>query len=197
MGTFTKDELLELFVKIKTDQRGRKNTTKGLSQTASNNFKKLVKRKYGHEDFEKVINQMFNAPDQWAVNSGNDTLDHILVERNFDNYLNAFENAENLKKAIEAEKKEARENKQDPKITDTKLPFVPLTESEKKYEIELLQKSKDIYTESLGFKRWLGGIMDAVRIGALFTDAFTLEEKLKIDQFVMRGGKLLMFVDRL
>jgi gliding-associated putative ABC transporter substrate-binding component GldG len=26
---------------------------------------------------------------------------------------------------------------------------------------------------------------------------FTLEEKLKIDQFVMRGGKLLMFVDRL
>lgn len=172
MEKFKESDFIELFKEIKTVQKGRKATTRGLSSVSKSNFKKLIKRGYEREDFEKAINQMFI--NGYAIENGLDVPDHILIEKNFDRYLNAFENAENLKKIKEAEKKEALENKQDPKIIDTKQPYTGLTTSE---IMELTEKAKQIYTESLVSGIWLGGLMDAVYIGRLFTNDFTADEK--------------------
>lgn len=177
MENFTKDNFLELFNKIKSEKEGFESNHKILNKEALGKLKSLKSLDFGKEHFEKAIKQMFSGDISFILEKGLNTPIHILRHNNFERYLTAYENAEKLKEIKKAELLEKSQNKNDPVIIETKQPFAPLTEKEKQYELELVEKAKLIYTESLSFNRWLGGIMDAVRIGDFFSKSFTDEEK--------------------
>lgn len=174
METFNKTDFLELFNSIK------KGGHKVLTNKAENDFKRLKKLEFTKEDFEKAITQMFTGDISYLLERGLNTPSHLLINSNFERYLARFENAEKLKEIKKAELLEKKEAKEDPKIIDKKVEVIKLTEAER---LQNLENSKNIYSESLKCGFWLGNISNAMEIGKLFTDSFTVKEKIqfKID----------------
>lgn len=140
-------KFVEVFNQIKTEEKGRRGTVRGLSEKDERNFKKLIKRGFTEEEFRVAITQMFRDPEQWAVNTGNDIPTHFLRSDNFDRYLNAALNIEAEKEA-KKEQEEKREKPED-KSEREKL------EAERKAE-EFLREARELYRESLKRGEWIG-----------------------------------------
>lgn len=147
-STFSSIEFIKLFNEIKTREKGRKGVARGLSDKDERNFKKLLKRGFEIKDFELAITQMFQDPSQWAVSSGNDIPTHFLRSDNFERYLNAA-----LNKQKEEEQKEAV------KIAKSK-PEETNSENDLQAK-EFLNRSREIYEDSLLCGKWLGNKYNA------------------------------------
>lgn len=164
---YTAEDFLTMFREVKSKEKGRKNTTRALIGRTEANFAKLIKAKYTPEDFEKATVAMFNAPDQWAVSTGNDTPEHLLQPDNFSRYLNSAENPvvnkPDGKPVLNYQSKPAEQTR-----TDRKL---------EQEDAERLADAKERYTRSLEKGEWQGNIFHAMLIGALFTDSFQPHEK--------------------
>lgn len=169
METLNVNKFVEIFNEIKTKEKGRKGTTKGLSEKDERNFKKLIKRGYDETDFKAAITQMFRDPDQWAISTGNDIPAHFLRSDNFERYFNEAINVE--------EEKPKEEKPETPKIDRKKR-----EEEEAKQRIEEhLNESKALYSESLKRGEWIGSPNHAAVIAEqYFKDLIDKETKQKI-----------------
>ena len=156
---YTAQMFLEMFNRVKSEEKDRKSTTRALVGRTERNFSKLVKAGYLPEEFEKATRQMFRDKEQWAVSTNNDTPEHVLQPQNFERYLNAAENPEKQK-----------EKKDKPKPPPPPKEVV-------EYSVDEINESRRVYEQSLKEKKWIGTISDAMKIGRSFTDAFTIEEK--------------------
>lgn len=166
-NTYKEQDFLNMFSAVKSEEKGRKSTTRLLVGRTVNNFRKLVKAGYTPEEFKAAAVAMFRSKDQWAVSTGNDTPEHLLQPENFGRYLNAAENPE----AKEEVKKVVQNAPQ--KNEEQRAEQVFYSEEEK-------QLAKDKYSESLKAGKWLGTIGDSMKIIEFFSNSFTLEEKLKL-----------------
>lgn len=94
-SVLSEENFLSMFKEIKTKIKGRKDTTRTLSDQARRNLKKLILKGYTIEDLENSIKGMYHAQNgvkSWAEASGNDTPTHLLREGNFERYLNLINN---------------------------------------------------------------------------------------------------------
>lgn len=96
IGKITESEFISKFNEYKTLIKGRKAVTRGLSEQAKGNLKKLVERGYTWTDLRCAIDAMYQAPKGmkkgWAESTGNDNPNHLLRENNFERYLNIYHN---------------------------------------------------------------------------------------------------------
>lgn len=168
---YSEPEFLEMFREVKGREKGRKATTRKLVGRTEGNFRKLVSAGYEPDEFEKAATAMFRDPGQWAVSTGNDTPEHLLQPDNFSRYLNAAENPQKKK-----DERPVLNQQQEPQKYST------YDERVKREDEAELDASKKVYSDSLKEKKWIGKIGDAMRIGPMFTNSFTLEEKLKFEE---------------
>lgn len=170
-------KFLEMFVRIKTEKAGRKNTTRGISDTTSRNLRTLIDeppkgRGYKWEEVEAVIAEC--VTNKYVIENNLDTPDHVLSEKNFDRYFNAVV----AKQQKEAEQKEVKENGESaiaPKVMGRLASEV----AQPNYiDPEQLEEAKKLYTESLEAGEWKGDTLNSMSIGALFTNDFTVAEKI-------------------
>lgn len=173
MEKFNKDEFLKLFNSIKSKKMGFEADHRILNKKALSKFTELKKLDYGFEHFEKAIKQMFTGDISYIVERGLNTPIHLLVPDNFERYLNAFINAENLKKIKEAEKQEAKEVKTKVEVIIPKV---------KDNSIERIESGKIAYSESLIKGEWVGTNYQAWAIGELFGKSFEQSFKSEIFQ---------------
>lgn len=152
-------EFVELFNRIKTEEKGRKAVVRGLSDKDNRELKKILKRGYTKEDIEGAIKQMFLDPSQWAISTGNDIPTHFLRQDNFERYFNSFLNF-----------KEIEEKKEEKKIQEKKQGFrVDKKEAERLF----IENSKQKYLKSIECGEWLGDIYEANAIGKEFAGDFS------------------------
>lgn len=156
-------KFVEIFNGIKTEEKGRKGTTKGLSERDERNFKKLIKRGFEEEDFRLAITQMFRDPEQWAVSTGNDIPAHFLRSENFDRYLNAALN--------KADKKQEIKPAEQP---------VPRKQLEAEEADKHLKRSRDLYKVALESGEWLGTVFNAAVIARDLAAEIEKEVKKKL-----------------
>ena len=168
MEKITQAHFLEMFNRVKSEQKGRKTTTKALIGATERNFKALVKAGYTLEDMEKALIAMFKDSEQWAVNSGNDTPAHFLRHHCFERYLNLAEN----QKKKEVAKKTAT---------------IEIKPKEIVYTKEEIHEAMKIYEDSLKAGKWIGKMYDASKIVRYFIDFFTEEER---ENFTKQGEEI-------
>ncbi len=161
---YTAQDFLEMFSAVKSKEKKRKSTTRLLLGRTERNFKKLVQAGYTPEEFEAAAVAMFRSPDQWAIQTGNDTPDHLLQPEVFSRYLNSAMNPNGNK---------------DPNKIILNAPQKVEESEAPQYSEDEVNESKEIYSQSLKAGKWKGRLIDAIRIGALFTNDFTFEEKIK------------------
>ena len=154
-------DFVALFKRVKEEKKGVKSRLQGLSEPDEKKLKAIVKRGYTYDVIEGAIAAMFDDPEQWAVNSGNDIPTHFL--RQFDRYVNLYERSL---------------TKKEPKAQPAaKTPEEIEAARQEQQAREWLEMSKEEYTKSLKFGDWRGSILDAARIGPLFAGSFTQPEK--------------------
>jgi len=73
----------ELKLQIRGSDKGQQRT---LSEYARTNFKKIQASEYSQEEIDHAITAMLLS--KWPKETGNDTPDHLLVEKNFIRYRN-------------------------------------------------------------------------------------------------------------
>lgn len=170
METIKASDFVLMFNQVKEEEKGRKGTTRGLSEKDERNFKKLIKRGFTLEEMRAAAVQMFRDREQWAVSTGNDIPTHFLRSENFDRYFNAATNQPSEKEEIKSEEVSAA--------------AIDSLNEKKQREAEaervFLEQSRQLYTESLLKGVWVGSEFNASVIGAEFKNAFTQEEKNKI-----------------
>lgn len=165
MEKYTEKDFLEMFREVKTREKKRKATTRGLVGVSARNFAKLVKAGYTPQEFENATVAMFRDADQWAVSTGNDIPEHLLRPDAFARYLNKYVNP-------------SEKPKEEIPIKINAPQRVEVTEKQiLEVDNKALEKSKGIYIHSLKVGEWTGCIFDAKLIGSLFSEAFTKEEK--------------------
>lgn len=168
---FTVKAFVEMFNEIKTAEKGRKGTTKGLSDKDEREFKKLIKRGFDENDFRLAITQMFRDPDQWAVSTGNDIPTHFLRPDNFNRYHNTAINIEEKKPTEEVKEEEV----------ETAKEIKKRKEAEEKEKAEMfIQEAKELYSVSLKTGRWEGSEFHAHVIGLEFKELIDQETKTKL-----------------
>lgn len=161
---------LESFVRIKTEKTGRKNTTRGISDTTSRNLRTLLDRGYTPEEMEDVITEAITR--DYVLTNNLDNPDHVLREANFDRYYNAVQ----AKKQAKAEQQEVKE-KLAAVIEPKTFKKVIEKQTEAATDPELVEQSMKLYSNSLEAGKWIGDTLDAINIARMFADEFTKEEK--------------------
>lgn len=91
-NTAIEQKFLDLFNRLKKESQPESKGHKTMSDTAKRNLKRLLDKGNTFEDLEKSIATMLNT--DWAVNTGNDTPEHLCREDNFLRYLNVAKKAE-------------------------------------------------------------------------------------------------------
>jgi hypothetical protein len=172
------DVFLKTFNKVKKYYRPKARGSQTLSTKSKNNLKKLVARGYEEEDFRKATIAMYKLSNGWAESTGNDTPDHLLVETNFDRYLNLFESNEER----EAEKKAAAIEKKEEKVK-IKAPEHKEVQDEKKRNKEWDKEALAYWKKSVEAKEWLGTQFHASTLCEMMKDRvkFSPEEIAEIE----------------
>lgn len=171
------EDFVQLFARIKAEKRGVPCKVVGLSEKNNKKLKVLLNRGFEAADFERAINQMYmdsskEYPLGYAWETKNDLPIHLLVEDNFERYLNKADVAE-IKKA---EVKEVKDNAAPINVSGAMKQV--MTQQPIQEDIEKLNEAKYKYTVSLNIGEWTGNILDAMAIGVLFTNSFTSQEKI-------------------
>lgn len=168
-------DFIELFNRIKTEEKGRKAVARGLSDKDNRELKKIIKRGFTVEEIEGAARQMFRDPSQWAISTGNDIPTHFLRPENFERYFNSFLNFKE-----EEEKKEEEKTKREEEKTTIKN-----VNSEEVF----FNNSKKKYLQSLEAGEWLGDIYEARVIGPEFSEDFSKRFKYLLFQKAIRINK--------
>jgi hypothetical protein len=103
IDSINEKDFLAKFNVIKTLIKGRKSNSVKITDKASRNLIKLVKSGYTWNDLRYAIEGMYfpepNGLKSWAERTGNDTPTHLLIETNFERYLNIYHNGKSNDKA--------------------------------------------------------------------------------------------------
>lgn len=148
------DSFVSLFNSIKTVEKNRKGVYRGLSEKDTKNLCKLVKRGFLEEDFRSAITEMFRSPDQWAVSKNRDTTTHLLVNENFESYLNAAMNRGGVGVGVKEKPEEVKKQQK-------------IIREEMTDQAEMAEARK-MYSNSLEVGEWVGSIFNAKVLAPIF-----------------------------
>ena len=88
-NTVSEKKFLELFNQLKKEAFPKSSGHVSLDKNEKNNLKKLLARGISWELISKCIQEMLRT--KWIIDSGNHTPKHILIDSNFNRYLNIVE----------------------------------------------------------------------------------------------------------